>query len=553
MTYTTRPSCTNCIFNASPEEQVAEMRIQYNTGYCRKGHGVTSVPGAGDAKSEEIGALKAAECRDYQNVLDPFEGLPPHLSSVVDTTITLLPLTPVPSGDPDVPVRSCVQCPNLIKDEEMAEAGLWPVSACSARGILIRPNQVVMRATNCNYKRIGRREENMLDQMTLSPPYGNVTLIGEVGENMEMKEVHDREFQEPTTYETDQPIDDDDKANGIRAWRKVTDEESGNSVLLPVYDLNFFSEVERAKIPRTGDDEHPENYVDHQELVYKAAVLWRELDETPALWGVAGSGKTEFYRYMAWLMVLPFERISITNSSEIDDLAGKFHYEPDRGTYYQYGRIPNAWQKPGVICLDEPNVGPPEVWQFIRPLTDNSKQLVLDMNEGERLSRNDHCYLGLAMNPAWDVKNVGTAMLADADGSRLMHIFVDMPDAETERRIIKERVAQDGWDIDQEKLDLVMGIAVDLRGLCEAGALPITWGIRPQVKVARALKWFAPKQAYRLATADYLEPEQQRVILDIVQAHEVKPSPPSVRPRSMASKGQAAGGSVYDRRDGRVR
>ena len=228
---------------------------------------------------------------------------------------------------------------------------------------------------------------------------------------------------------------------------------------------------------------------------------------------------TEFYRHMAWLMGLPFHRISVTKSTEIDDLAGKMHYEPGRGTYFEYGRIPSAWQKPCVICLDEPNVGQPEVWQFIRPLTDNSKQLVLDMNKGERIERHNYAFLGMAMNPAWDVKNSGTDSLADADGSRLMHIYVDLPSPEVESHIISSRVRVDGWEIEESQLNMIMGVATDLRGLADSGALPISWGIRSQIKVARALKWFSPVEAYRLASADHLEPEHQEIILSVVRSH----------------------------------
>jgi hypothetical protein len=117
-------------------------------------------------------------------------------------------------------------------------------------------------------------------------------------------------FVDPSLYETDRPVTQEQKDKGIRAWRKVVDPATENFTFLPIYRPDYFSDVERAKIPRTGDDEHPEDYIDHGFYVYKVSVLWMELDETPGLWGQAGTGKTEFFRHMAWLMQMPFVRIS---------------------------------------------------------------------------------------------------------------------------------------------------------------------------------------------------------------------------------------------------
>jgi MoxR-like ATPase len=331
---------------------------------------------------------------------------------------------------------------------------------------------------------------------------------------------------DPKDWETERELTAEDKESGIRAWRKVIDPDgSGNEAFLPIYSDHIFSDIEKTKIPQTGDDEHPELYVDHFGGVYMSAIAWTELDETPALWGEAGVGKTELFRHLAWLMQLPFERISITGSTELDDLAGKMHYEPTKGTYFQYGRLPRAWSKPAVICIDEPNVGQPDVWQFLRPLTDNSKQMVLDMNEGEAIKRHSDCYMGMAMNPAWDPKNVGTGQIGDADARRLWHIFIDLPPEVLEREIIKNRVALDGWELDDNRLNSFMSIATELRALCKEGTLPVTWGIAQQIKVARASRWFDMVTSYRRAIGDYLEPEAQDVLLDCVRANIEGPGP----------------------------
>lgn len=221
---------------------------------------------------------------------------------------------------------------------------------------------------------------------------------------------------------------------------------------------------------------------------------------------------TEFYRYMSWLMQLPFERVSITRSSELDDLAGKMLFENNE-TVFQPGRIPKAWSKPGILCLDEPNVGPVDVWQFIRPLTDNSKQLVLDMNNGETIIRHEYCRMGMAINPSWDSRNIGAEPLADADSNRLAHIYVDFPAENIERSILNNRCKSDGYDLPDSTLNEIMEIAKTLRTMSQEEDLPITWGIRQQIKVARATEYFDLEDCYKMAATDNLEPEVAEMVL----------------------------------------
>ena len=323
---------------------------------------------------------------------------------------------------------------------------------------------------------------------------------------------------DPLDYETDADVTDEDKSFGIKAWRTITDAEGDNSVLIPVFDPDTFTDEERVKIPRPGDQEHPELYIDHHNLVYKMAAIWA-LNETPNLIGVAGTGKTMALHHVAYLMQLPFERVSVTASMEIDQLAGHAEYSPDKGTYFTYGRVPKAWSSRCVILIDEPNVGPPEVWQFLRPLTDNSKQLVLDMNKGERVERNKHCYMGMAMNPAWDSRNVGTRDISDADGRRLMHIYVPMPSKIVEKQIIKQYCKLDDYDLSDKILLDMDKIANDIRELCANDTLPIQWGIAQQIKVARATKYFNLKESYRLAIADLLDPESKDAFMAVITSN----------------------------------
>ena len=413
--------------------------------------------------------------------------------------------------------QSCMSCKNYTPSDIVTSELGWVAGLCNAKGELVQDQSTTFVGRTCDIKQWGESRNTALVGLNLFPEYSDDFLTGDLVE--EFKKLH---AFDPAKHETDKPVSPDDRALGIQAWKKIVDKERpehDTGVFLPVFDPEFFDEIERSKIPQTGEDAHPELYVDHANAVYKVAVCWQELDETPAVWGEAGNGKTELSRYLAWMMQIPYERMSITASSDLDDLAGKMHYDPARGTYFEYGRLPSSWGKPGVIILDEPNVGPPEVWQFIRPLTDNAKQLVLDMNRGERIPRNDSCYLMMAMNPAWDPRNVGAFPIGDADQRRLMHISMPPPPKEIEEEIIRQRCYLDKYDITKVVLNAIMQIAAELRGMSRQGTIPITWGVAPNIKVARATRWFSILDAYRIAVTDYLEPSQAELVLDIVRAN----------------------------------
>jgi MoxR-like ATPase len=426
-------------------------------------------------------------------------------------------------------VSSCLSCKHFVKPEAVMDEFGWPHGLCSAWGQLVPRHRLTQDAKNCDRRAPGENRRST-SGIYLKPIYEDAFNMDADPIKVLLKQMRDGGaiVPDPRTHPTDKPVSADDAADGVASWRKVTDPNgSGRFTYLPIFRDDYFTDEERAKIPRAADDEHPAEYFDYSGVVYKVAVLWMELDETPQLWGIAGTGKTELFRHLAYLMNVPFDRISITESTEIDDIAGKFVAEIDPATSqvetkFIYGRIPKRWTKPGVLLLDESNTGPEAVWQFIRPLTDNSKQLVLDINRGEKIARHAYCFFGMACNPAWDVRNIGARPISDADGNRLMHISMHLPPADLERAILERRLIADGWDDEasrRESLDLVMELAEDIRMLTDDGALPISWGLRPQIKVARAMRWFDPLTAYRLAVADNLEPEQATLVVRAVKSY----------------------------------
>lgn len=515
MTDPTARGCENCPSFLTADQAVSKFKKSIGSPMCgRYGH-VLGKPGMAGKGQTKLWEYFAKNCPSFGEPLPP---LPIETRmQVVMPDPDVRDLSKLDEGRKDM-CASCASCKNFVREDVVADELGWTAGLCAAKGKLILSNRQVYEARECEFRQYGNIRPTTMG-LHLLPEYEdafqlNVDPIKAYFKNKKEGIV------EPHDYPTDRDVTDEEREGGIRAWRKIVDPMgSGNEAFLPIYSVDHFSPEEQAKIPRTGDDEHPELYVDHFGGAYLAAVVWTELDETPALWGEAGTGKTELFRYLAWLMCLPFERISITQQTELDDLAGKMRFSQDRGTYFEYGRLPRAWSKPCVVVLDEPTTGPAEVWQFLRPLTDNSKQMVLDMNEGERIARHPDCFLGMANNPAWDAKNVGSLQIGDADANRLFHIWMDLPPESLEREIIRNRVLVDGWEITSDQLTMLMRIAGEIRAKSKDDILPISWGIRPQIKVARALRWFDPVTAYRRAVGDYLEPDAQEVLLDSVRAH----------------------------------
>jgi MoxR-like ATPase len=426
---------------------------------------------------------------------------------------------------------TCGACSQFISADEVSDRTGWTgVGACAARGMLVPVHKKAEVGKLCvsplkdfAVKEDAVRESASLDDFKFNSIFGisNNALV----KNATVVDVQSQEAIDPNVYATDAPVSASDSLNGIRAWRLVKNPKrpSQGGVLLAIYNSapisegGYFEESERVKIPQRGVDPFPELYRDYSDNLYKLVVAWNELGETPMLWGPAGTGKTDFFRWMAYLMQLPFERLSITATTEVDEIVGKMMFTNGE-TQFQMGRLPLAWSKPCVVVIDEPNVAPPEVWHVLRPLTDNAKQLVIDANHGERIEQHPDSYLGMAANPAWDVRNESANSLADADSSRLLHMYVDLPDEETEMGIIKARVSKDDWEIQDDTLRQMMAVARDIREASNNGGLPISWGIRHQIKVARALKWFSPVDAYRMAATDFLEPQYRELILGFVRA-----------------------------------
>lgn len=430
----------------------------------------------------------------------------------------------IAAGPQNQLVVNCHGCVNAVKADAVHDRWGFGVPVCKAKGVLIL--NPVEESKGCQWASPGTPTTQLYDLELRdylrddfihgAPAVGPVSLIANGN-------LHD----DPVSYNSDAPVDPEDAADGIRAWRKLTcPYGTGNEVFLPIFDSSetgIFSEVERAMIPQAGDDHHPELYVDYAHLVWRFAVEEWMLGQTLLLQSFPGLGKTEFAYHLGWLMQIPVTRLFFTRSIEWDDIFGKAAFSPEKGTYWVDGRFTASYRRPGIELVDEPNMAKPEIVATLRTTTEHSSSIFLDAgyadNDGERvkLEVKGHKYNFRiwAANPAWDPRNIGTQELAAADISRLSPYFVGYPPETVERAIIQNTILEmDDWDIPSKLLDDLLKVSTDIRAAVEGGDYPGTWGIRENIKVARKLRWYPFIEAFRMAALNYFEPETAAFVID---------------------------------------
>jgi MoxR-like ATPase len=322
-------------------------------------------------------------------------------------------------------------------------------------------------------------------------------------------------FVDPSTYSSDAPVSEEHKEAGISAWRKISGPR-GKDYYLPIFREDFFSEEERALIPRAGDEADPSLYIDHSNLLLEFAIQVYTLDNNLVLIGEPGSGKTEGVRWLASQFQMPFFRIAYNEFSDPDQYLGTPQYDPVKGTYFEPGVLPKRITRPGFLCSDEWNLAPESIQQVYRTLNDSSRSLLI---YGNTFTRDLNCFHIGAINPAWDFRNTGTKTMASADTRRLSFRWMPNPSDAQMRGIITETVSKiDGVDVPKDVLDAIIKIGKDLREMASQGQLPDPWTLSQEIKVARLAEHFGLVDAYKRAYFESIDPAIAEVALTCVES-----------------------------------
>lgn len=514
-------TCPSCIHAA--DVPVHFKKAVTNADVCLRTGNILSRPGQSDSENERIKIEFAAKCPMYG------EAQPAKAPAFLTAQVGI--------GDPEVIGRmasmvvdpadrptTCAGCANFIPSDVIHTELGWNLGMCSAKGRLLFAKNMTDEAASCGVGLKGTPRDNTVG-VILFPEYDmQSSLVGVSVSRSSGPRDYNKDRVDPRTYVTDKPVTDDDRDACIRAWRRVIDPEGmRQDLFLPIFDGLELCGFD----PRTTYGNHrPDLYIDYQNLLYDLTALMHGSDEvandeTPLLIGGAGEGKTEAACWYAWLMDLPFHRIPVRGDSEARELVGTTQLLIDEATGLQVtrfvpGRITRHFGTPCVLDVDELNMSS-EIAALTRPMFDSARQLFVE-EANLMIEKSGYCFPILTQNPSDDPKYVGTQPLSAADWDRLMPIVMIRPPENVEREIILTHMVDAGVKLPTKTLDQIMQIATDIRALIDNGTLPIAWGLRAQIKVARASAFFSLEKAYRRALVDGMEAEQADLVLAVVRS-----------------------------------
>jgi len=422
-------------------------------------------------------------------------------------------------------------CESCIKYDKSAEA-------CAATGMLVFSSKAAATAAACSFGEAGlpyAAADVKLPAWSTTPVALSATSLAASSTPTSTsaptapsapKPKKSLIILEPVNYNSDAKVMPDHANKGIQAWRRVTSPK-GKDHFLPIFRTDFFTEDMQERIPKSGADYgDPSLFIDHDNILVEFAVQSYTKDLNLALIGEAGSGKTEGARYLAWMLNMPFARITYSEDTDPDEVLGFHHFGEHEvvdasgnvttatGTYLKKGELPSWWQTMCVLLSDEPNIAREAIVQSYRSMNDSSRTLVV---YGEKFLRHDYCFHIMAMNPHWDFRNIGAKPMASADSRRLSFHFVTPPNDDQIKQILTRAVRTlDGAEIDPGVLKAIIAAGKDLRVMAKDGRLPDTWTTSQEVKVARLVEDFGLEGAYRRAYFNYIDPETTKTAMQLI-------------------------------------
>lgn len=506
-------SCTTCPSLLAPDQQPALLGTSLSGDVCAIKLLPLIKPLQSQAAKARAQGFLARGCNKYGKDINTT----PLAFDAAPSMRVGMDVNPYPA-DNNQDIASCSTCANRVAPRKVVIATGWTGSICRSTGNLMLGGD--WEREDAYAKQCGgyvqydptRHAPAELDKFMFLPQFRDD--VGLVDQAKAYKMSMDL-MQDPRTMASDPErpnVTEFMVKHNIRAWRKISDPEGyGADIFLPIYDSSKWTKEQYDHVPQIGDQETPEKYADHGGHIYAIAVLWRMLEETPMAWGPGGVGKTEIFRHIAWLMQLPFYRYSISGETTIDQIFGSMRFL-DGETVYQRVGLAATWDQPGVSFVDEPNTAEDEVWQALRSTMDNSKTITLASDRGQVIHQGPDTYFGMAGNPNWDILNVGTKVVSDPDMSRLTHLFFDYPPRELEAEILRQRAPM----VTEQQITYILNATADMREHSRQGKIDTSWGVRHNIKLARALEYFTPTRAFKLVIADALPLPQVEMIQQIV-------------------------------------
>lgn len=407
----------------------------------------------------------------------------------------------------DTRVNNCFDCGNC---KRVTDYGVY---ACSVKGNVIFNSRRITESEDCPWRKWGGGAPvEEVTTLNLHPTFDSTTTRKTVKEPVSMFKVID-----PRTMDSDMKVRDEDKGI-IRAWIEVPKGNKGKTTHYPIFETEYFSEEERQLIPTaTAEDGDPSLYVDHANLMSRFMTIGYAADRVTCLIGEPGSGKTTGCRHLAWKMNMPFWATNYTEDTDPDEVLGMMGFKEGVGTVLQPGIVPKRWQMPGILLGDELNLADEAIKQAYRSAFDSSKSFVV---YGQKFHRHDYCFPFVAINPAYDYKNIGAKEMASADVRRMSYFYMPSPDSEMKKRIIKASIKKmHDVDLPNSLVDVIVKVSDALEKMTQNGELQHHWTLSQDIKVAQFSMDWTLEESYKMAYLFYVEPKSANVILAAIKTY----------------------------------
>lgn len=507
-------ACPSCV--SSTEAIAVYPRVRLDSDVCvRFGH-MLSRPGQPEAVSVRIKKTQAEQCPSFGAPQpSPLPEYPTAQIAAGDLQ-AIATLGTLPPRERDEIPRTCTGCQYFVTVSAVKSELGWNAGLCAINGRLLPPIRFTEEPKTCPYGRRGEPRDTVMDVLLLPAYDPSIAAAARVQKTSVPPIEPSKHRIDPRDYESDKPIDDDDRRLHIRAWRQVDDPEGRRDPLyLPIFD----GPALYGRDPRgTFGKYRPDLYVDHHGALYDLVSEMYEQGKTIILQGPAGTGKTEMACWLAWLMDVEFTRFAIRPNTEPEEIVGtRALIESENGTQvtgWDVGPLPRALTKPGIVDIDEYNASNDDLLFFIRMLLDEGRILL----GNEYFEQHPFNFCIATQNPPHDPIYRGVQQISAADFSRVSGMAVGYPPESVERAILTERCKDFGFDLDPVICDKIIQVSTDLRRQCSEGTLMMSWGVRENIDVAIKTNYYSFEKAYRRAATDLLEPQVADIIMASVRS-----------------------------------
>ena len=214
------------------------------------------------------------------------------------------------------------------------------------------------------------------------------------------------------------------------------------------------------------------------------------------LYGDSGCGKSEFWAQVAAHLNMPFTRINLDGHLTRSDIVGGMKLVSDgqggQETRFVDGKLLRAMSRPGLLLLDEFDLGDPEIMPVFQPILEGNAFVVLE--DGGRI---------VHPHPMFRIAITGNTIGLGSDNQMYLNAFeqsaatrdriaafVEMPYMPAS--IEKEVVLQRNPDADETFVDKLIQLAGKVRAGYAAGELHSLFSTRAVQVCARRHARFAP-------------------------------------------------------------